>query len=500
MAFTERYVNYDTGSDSYDGTSPTVGGGGVGPWKNVFAAAGAATKQAAGMRINVKQPSQGYYPFYLTNDMFPSGTTPGTVDAPIVWRGYTTTPGDNGKVIIRHATGIAWAGIKFTDNPGVWYMQNFNVYGSTQGFGHLITLNDAVPTFINCIFRNTYTGTSASFGQIIGAGDWIRAYGCTFIINGTHADHVAIDLERAQLVGCFILSPRNGVKLYSGSSSVINCVIAATSADSKTNECYGLYSPAAEDAVAIVNNNVFANFYDGIYYPGGTDGYMANNLFADNTNAIRIAIGFTAETLPMFNNKLIGSGNVVDPTLPTLQMEILNAFETVSGTPLIDKAGYDYRPSLVSAATNVFEDGFPSQIGAGYTTYDAYPSYVSSGPYAGHDWPDAADVRLDTVCRHSKITGTLNLPVEGDVRYDTDYDGETKTGMLVLPAPEDVREGTLYDSAWDGQQMGTLDLPAEANVQDGVQYDNLTKTGTLDVEVGGTVPRDITFEDNSDVA
>jgi hypothetical protein len=502
MPFTERYVDGDIGNDTYDGTSPTDNGGGVGPWKTIFGTnTSASQKQTAGMRINVKKATAAYKcsSILLTHNDWSRSGHYGTVDAPIVWRGYETTPGDDGKAEIQ-TYGPQTKGIVFTTNPGVVYFQNLNINGNTGNYGHLFTLNDAVPTFINCILRNTYGSSNLSYGQIFGGGNWIRAYGCTFITSATHADHVSVELDRAQLIGCFVLSNRNGVKLASDSSSVINCVLAAMSAGSKTNLCYGLYSPAGEDAIAIINNNVFANFYDGIYYPGGTDGYLSNNLFVDNTNALRLALTFLAETLPMFNNKLIGTGNVVDPTLPTLQMEILNAFETVSGTPLVDKAGYDFRPALVAAAADIFEDGFPSTIGGGYTTYDAHSSFMSAGPYAGHDWPAAADVRLGTEYRHSKETGTLDLPVEASVRDGLDYDGATKTGTMVLPDPEDVRLGTLYDSFGDGEQMGTLDLPAEANVQDGVQYDNLTKTGTLDVEVGGTVPRDITFEDNSDVA
>lgn len=494
MAFTERYVDGDIGNDSYDGTSPTVVGGSVGPWKSLFGSSGAATKQTAGMRINIKEVSSGYnIDLFGMRGFAPSGITPGTVSNPIVWRGYTTIPGDGGKATIKPVAGTQ-PGITFATNPGVWYAQNLHIYANTSGYGHLITLNDATPTFMNCIFRNTYSGGNVSYGQIFSTGNWIRAYSCTMQIAGTGADHKIAELVRLQMVGCFLITPRNGIKTGTQNTSFFNNVIVANSSESKSNSCYGVYFNNA-DIVRVFCNNVIANFYNGVYFYAPNDSYMNGNLFVDNTNAIYNATAYTSDILPMFCNKMIGTGNLIaGEGYPELQSDILNTFETLTGTPLLDKAGYDFRPAISADGTNVFEAGFPAKIGAGYTTYDGYDSLLSAGPYAGHDWPAAGDVRESTTCRHSKVTGTLVLPDAGDVRDGTVYDATTE-GTLDLPAVTDVRDGVLFDGE---SQEGILDLPLESTVQSGVQYDNTTKTGTY-APSSGTVPRDLTFEDNSDV-
>lgn len=490
MPFDERYVDAVAGNDANDGT---VGN----PKKTIFGAAGASSVQQPGQRWNVKASASYVYSGVGYVGWAKSGSV-GTVNSPIVWRGYTTTPGDGGKVtLVSAAPSLEWPGISFATDPGVVLIEGFNIVGKTGGYGALIILNDAFPCFIKCAFVNNYTGSTLGSGNIFDDASIVRCYQCYFKISATNAaSRIGYFDAYASFVGCVFVTPRNGIHIGGTAGGYIgNCIVYSTSSGSISSECYGISVVADIASRKVVVNNYVKGFHKGLFYDGIDSPVIMNNIFDGNTYSLYFENEFANIIPTIWNNGLVGAGNLTH-NIPVLQGTVITPTIAITGTPTIDIPNGDYRIALADAET--FQAGYPETIGASYTTVDSRASLLSMGPYAPHDWPAAEDVRDTTTCAHGTVTGTLDLPSEYSVRYETLFDNETKEGTLVLPAVEDVRDGVLFDSFGDGEQMGTLDLPLESTVQSGVKYDNETKTGTY-LPGTGTVPRDLTFEDNSDV-
>lgn len=518
MAFDERYVDAVEGNDANDGTAGN-------PKKTIFGASGAASVQQAGQRWNVKASASYTYNQVGAVSWAKSGVI-GTVDAPIVWRGYTTTPGDGGRVtLVSTAPTLNWPGISFATDPGVVLIEGFNIVGKTGGYGALITLNDAAPCFVKCAFVNDYTGSTLGSGNIFDDASIVRCYQCYFKISATNAaSAIGVFSDYTSFIGCVFVTPRNGIHIGGTAGGYIgNSIVYSTSSGSISNSCYGISCKSDVASRKVVMHNYVKGFHKGLYYVGNDSPVIMNNIFDNNTYSIYFQSAFDLIIPAILNNGLVGTGNLTN-NIPALQATVIIPTIAITGTPTVDIPGGDYRIALTAAET--FQAGYPPVIGASYTTVDSRASLLSMGPYAPHDWPIASDVRDGVSCAHGTVTGTLELPVvdlpavedvrdgvlfdngdkegtldlpsEYSVRYGVLFDGESKEGTLVLPAVEDVRDGVLFDSFGDGEQIGTLDLPLESTVQYGVKYDNETKTGTY-LPGTGTVPRDITFEDNSDV-
>lgn len=502
MAFTERYVDGAIGNDAWNGESPTWVSGIIGPKATIFGTTGAAASQQAGDRWNVKASYKSNTSYYspIIIGGHPSWTRsghPGTSAAPIVWRGYTTTPGDGGRVNISFS--FADFTIPFTYDAGVWCAENFLIDSQSGSYYAKLAPGDNALIFKNCVFNNRYAGPKPGFGDVFDDARSLRFYNCYFKSAGIHADTRLAELTGySQFIGCVFETKRSGVNIGGIAGGFIaNCLVLGGTG-SKTSGCYGVKVIGDTASRKAILNNIIRGFDQGISYCIADWPVIMNNVLIENTTGLYFTrLRLDGHMYPLINNGCLDNDTDIEfevGTVPDDQVEFLDGIVTLTGTPLNAMDASDYRHGLTSDAIQTVEAGFPVTIGANYTAVDSRASLLSMGPYAAHDWPAAGDVRESTTCRHSKVTGTLVLPDAGDVRDGTVYDATTE-GTLDLPAVTDVRDGVLFDGE---SQEGILDLPLESTVQSGVQYDNTTKTGTY-APSSGTVPRDLTFEDNSDV-
>lgn len=534
MAYIDRYVS-----------ALAVGAGNgslASPWTMLQAIAGAQN----GYRLNVKADGTYTLPMFSGGigycSLFGSPSHMGTHENPICWRGYSSTPGDNGVAKIMPASYGAglhrpivfgYGGEGDFVFPSYLYsniFMNLEFEGAvTSPYGLCHAFNSV---FQNCTFRNTAT-----------SGDQARA------VNGISA----------HLFNCTIESL---YKPVSGQSEAVCGSMALWGGKIKFGD-YGVRNEPGMTAPAHYGHPVVSgvtlhgtagsragiravrgqytenNFYNSQYgvevlyenHPDGRRIYILNNVFHTHNTAISVTSGENHGVI-MARNKCYNctfqfggshghywSGK--EPfeitsaltTNPWTNPASGNFTVTVAGAPPLYKSGTTGKHAGASSIPEDYPSGWEVQQGVAYarSTGNARSGRlmvpgatdvrdgVVVGEFAGRlVVPVPGDVRSGTVYDSpgpKQQTGSLDLPAEADVRFGVDYDGATKTGQYAgaecpLPEPEDLREGITI-----GGVTGTLDLPQEKHVLTGVQYDNETKTGTYMPDA--CEPRDITFEDIS---
>ena len=158
----EYYVDNASGNDGNAGDADH-------PWASL---AHAADTVAAGDTVHIKSGTE-YTAQDGSNNCNLQITTAGTVTAPILWQGYTTTPGDSGMAII-NANGYNQG----VSNSGSDYQiyKNMQVKNASYDGFYCSSGNQ---TWINCVVNN-----NGRYGiNMAGNGLYVK---CTIHNNGSH--------------------------------------------------------------------------------------------------------------------------------------------------------------------------------------------------------------------------------------------------------------------------------------------------------------------------
>ena len=518
MAYTERYV------------SALAGGGGDGSVGSPWTWEEARVACVPGTRVNVK--ADGTYSL-LANE----GTTDkhymtmyvARPDAPICWRGYTTTPGDGGCASISMGEYdveptvstvmlmISPPGTYNRCQRGCWSMLNFNILGRNgrNGFGVMYDDNDgwrtrpllinvhvhnscdtasnndtravtlSGPVCINCTFSVASVQNSGYHSNVFYGDDWAM-YGCVVI--GT--DQITHGPNRGFFSRCLFKGSGSGTAIYGPGYS---------------NEIGSNFEHCVFDGFALVFDDTDST---------NSGGFNVRNCIFRNCAKIFLDTSATAyRHYFIYGNKAwnaSGDYNLFDLNsndsdfgYASNDMWPFGTVDILADDPFVDAENGDYR---VTSASGCIDAALPlrTQYGTVIGTDIGMVEVV-----AEEDYPAEEDVRKDVDYKNGIYTGTLELPAPGDVRDGTDYDAPTaeQTGTCHVPAASDVRSGVDVDDT-----TGTCHVPAAADVRVDVDVDDTVGTCVVpdpedvkrDVPVDATVGtfdarRDIIFKDESSV-
>jgi hypothetical protein len=253
----------------------------------------------------------------------------GTVTAPNVVEGYTTTPGDGGRIVI-HGQTTRTNGITTAVTSGIYFVfKNIRVRNHT---GNGVQIVDHV-VFKNCMFdHNGIDG--------INGDDWCRFEECEFsdnTSNGVLVDKFAvfvgcrayrnagegIGCESGVIFGCVAYSNGiNGIRMdgLGGVGTVCAAINNTVDGDGKDTDVGILMSPA-ENTVDVCINNIVYDCATGLQSRSGQGELLIsrNNLL--NSNTANYADGGATYT-----------GEVLD------------------APDFVDEAALDYRPNNTSPA------------------------------------------------------------------------------------------------------------------------------------------------------
>ncbi len=200
------YVDVTTGNDTDDGSTELLA------WATLAKAADTAT--TIGDKVWVKA-SASYVVQDGANDCVMQITNTGSNSLPIIYEGYTDTPGDNGVVTIDADANTLASPVACTTSLETHYsFTNFRFTGgSNDGFNGNGTVVGFIK-FVNCRFDNNDV-------HGLNANGYITARNCQFDANGTSGVTLAAHLNN--FTGCKIFG--NGAGMSMGRSTVIGCLL-----------------------------------------------------------------------------------------------------------------------------------------------------------------------------------------------------------------------------------------------------------------------------------
>lgn len=274
MAWTERYVRADadgTGNGTTDANSGVNG---------AWTLAQAITNAAAGQRLNVKT---GTYAYTTTAMTFAND---GTTTAQILWRGFSTTPGDlddDPQTGTRPSFTTTTGQISFST---LAYNMFQNIIFSSSG-NDIACLGSNDLMFLRCSFICSW---SNSGGYAFGTGNLVNVVfvGCAFEATTTATacvNHTGSQNGHARFVGCVLTG---GTSCYNTAVSVGNVLFS---------RCL-FESPSTYGIRVTTDTGVFLTVVDSTFYNCGT-----------------ACISFdSTQTLPivMVNNAFVSSGGGFD--------------------------------------------------------------------------------------------------------------------------------------------------------------------------------------------
>lgn len=275
---------YVDGVDGNDGNLGTSEGSG-----NAWATIGQAVSSvAAGDKVYIKANTT-----YTENLTL---STVGATNNPIVWEGYTTTPGDGGVVTIR--SGSTTADV-LAAGSGNWYNVFKNIAfrgaaGSTTGQGVNVPIGARL-FFINCrayehgrhgfevaqnsAFYSCYAHDNGNDGFSSQSTSLVTCVGCVSEGNTNYG----FGLGPSQVIGCISSGNGLGGVLLQGSGNylIMNCTVDG---NGKTTVTGIDVSGGSSSAIAVVNCIVY-DCQTGISGPAGAGEriFSRNNLVNNNT-------------------------------------------------------------------------------------------------------------------------------------------------------------------------------------------------------------------------
>jgi hypothetical protein len=292
MAFTEYYV--DAASSGGDGTTNATSGPHA-AWATLSAAVTAIGAGPASVptRINVKAGT------YASGSSTLTFNTSGAAAAPVWWRGYKASIGD------QDANNLAVAG---TDIPSITFTTGaFSVTGNRQIFSNLDISGATIGSLLGvsglscwCYrLRAKNTAANSSSRAALFNGNTPYVVACNFNATATASSAVLISGTANVMVGCIITGGIIGVSVSSSPCSLRFCVIDSPAGD----------AISVATAVGLYCSNC------SIYAPGGhgivlvstlAQGSIENCYFENVNRAGKIAInnnsGAASDLLHVLNN------------------------------------------------------------------------------------------------------------------------------------------------------------------------------------------------------
>ncbi len=332
MALTQRFFN-PAASGANNGTSEANG------WETL---ADLAAGYAAGQVIECLQPDSGSrYQEGGAADL----ATPATLTAPILLRGYTSTPGDGGICFLdMEANELAVSGSQIT-------LTGFDIIGSNAN--RVMKINGQASSLRRSKIvnsgsgANTYSALNAPGGSIV--------LGCYLEAQNTNAAARVVNLSfGSQVFGSYIKSTAGtsgnllDIRAYSRAATVSHCVL-----DGGAGGCAAAIENPRLDSFGyflVANNTIYKAVIALLLsdLPAATSEevsiLIANNLLYAVTNGIVNPAGTPTNSYPVVSNNAIGA---VTTPYDLGDTPICDAV-TLTADPFRDKANGDFR--LNSAA------------------------------------------------------------------------------------------------------------------------------------------------------
>jgi hypothetical protein len=462
-----------------------------------------AAAPAAGTRVNMKAGS------YTEGATTLPGS--GTITAPIVIRGYSSSPGDldgqgRGSDGLLDTTNMPDIAITSAWTPAVYcFLQNLDVSGALSSYLISSTTIDGWGCF-NCRFVNTQNNISAG---TVRCDDYFILANCDCSCTGaSHATVVDCDSD-SYIIGCRILATLDTATLLQlNRGHVIDSVFIGPG-----NTSIGIKFELTLSLSSVLRCTIY-NCGTAIQLPNSAQGPLmfgiCNCHITDCGQYIDNLYSATADMSAFeMNNRLrdVGGAAARDGILSTvLAAEITTdtggiETDTVSTTNM----------RLIYGAPGVAKGMMPdTDIGAYQRARPTLPadedvqdgvSYGDGGTQYEGDLvlPNVADVQSDVQFGGdgTEYTGTFKVPAVGDVQSDVTYGAAAEyTGTFSVPAVGEVESDVTYGAGgveFTGTYAPSCDYPLEADVQSDVAYANLTKTGTFAVPAVADVQSDVTY-------
>ena len=459
MAFTNRYVTV-SGAGARNGTSEA----------NAWTIDEALAGYTAGHRVYVKGGTHTATATSNIVNLTRSGQS-GTRTAPVVWEGYTTTPGDlaPGGMPVIYCNNA-----KFnmdSGTVGVWSMRRVKILGNrdyTVGIGEGET-----PLFRDCAIENAasnsgYPGDAISCSSVGG----VRAVNTLFKTANTLSSTkpwCANNVWWGTFVGCLFDAAGHGVYMDSPVGGLLQRCVFKKSVDLGAAQM-AIKVVSAQSSRKVLSDNTIIDFGWAIAYDCHEETpIITNNVIVRSAVAMTfkyIPTGLTNTTaVPVFvgNAKVDGTGRPNStPDFTDDQITSMGGWIDLAASPVDANGVLQQSASSQKCLTDGIFAALSETIGA----------------YGASDWPTAANMRSGVVAKHGLLTGTITVPTAANVRHGTAVD--TTTGTCRVPVAGDVRHGTLVDAT-----TGTCRVPTAANVRSGTLVD--ATTGTLAVPIAGNV-------------
>ncbi len=319
---TTYYVDGAVGNDANAGTSEGAGNA----WATIDKAMNTVV---AGDLVYVKASA--------TYDENANIDTAGTINSWVVFEGYSTTPGDNGKPTWKNTSGIA-----LTDTPATnfYLFKNFSFDGSSSIGADISALYTA---FFNCDFINngsiglrlltatgavvincTFTGNSGA--GLYSTGQYTRVIGCISGANGAQGIYIGNSFGVA--IGNVVYGNNSGVDALYIASDASTVYGNTIDGDGTTGACMNFNDKAPLLAV----NNVLHDAAHGIFC-------------SDTADARAASAPFMYNLLNSLTNKYY-TGSVEWSTLAPLK----NLQDVESAPAFTNEAGDDYTLGATSPA------------------------------------------------------------------------------------------------------------------------------------------------------
>jgi hypothetical protein len=313
MAWTDRYVRADAAGGGNGTTNTNSGANGA------WTLAEGVTNEAAGMRLNVLA---GTYANTTTGRAF---AAVGTTTAPIWWRGFKTTIGD------QDTNNVAVAG---TDIPSWTFTTGqittagaFHIFSNIDISSACVTANGAwsitgAPFLMyRCRIANTSATSTAQAANFAGTGE--LAVGCTFTATTTATRVVNANSLNGGLIGCVVSGGIIGVSATAQATTLFGDIFTGQAGDAINTSIAlrailcSIYAPTGNgiNLTALVNNTLLMNNYfenvnqaskAAINNTSGTNTALVTMIANAYFNCTANRSGFT-EDFTIFDNGTLGS-------------------------------------------------------------------------------------------------------------------------------------------------------------------------------------------------
>jgi len=345
MAITEMYANFDLTTGTNAGTSE------ANAWQSP-----ADIVYAAGERVNIKTPTRH------TMTATHSSATAGSTTQPIYVRGYTTTIGDGGAILLHFpATAYQWGytgdnviaeGFDITDLAPVWQTPfSFQSDGGLISNLKLISTTAGVHTdprlrLDDCAFDNIYIETDGSNSST----------GEAFYSNRAHGSSVVVVCNNGQrgveLGAGFRANSVSHILVYSGVSTTLSGINIVGYPDTTGLQVDHFTVDGFDEGV------LFSDMPSTVTYGGIlTNGVISGAVDAITTDAATIKTGFTMGSIAFYNNtndySAMGDNEPLNPI-------------ALTADPYEDSANGDFRPNDTASGGALLRG--QTKIGAGMIT------------------------------------------------------------------------------------------------------------------------------------